>query len=144
MPKLLEPVSSQVSHKCGHIVDDVAAKIPQFCAEYQKSGALYSYKKYWKSHFWGKFSENCTITLIVIGDQIPITWSKSDWRSDQDHDREHCKKVIGDQIVIGDHSITSLFQSNFWQNFYVFLSAIWNFLASSLKKCQWKKTLLFE
>ena len=53
-------------------------------------------------------TKNCTITLNVIGDQIPITWSKSDWRSDQDHDREHYNKVIGDQIMIAliaDHSI---------------------------------------
>ena len=51
-------------------------------------------------------TENCTITFFPIGDQFTITWSKSDLRSDQDHDREYCNKVIGDQIVIADHSIT--------------------------------------
>ena len=43
-------------------------------------------------------AENCTITIIVIGDQITITWSKSDLRSDQDHDRELII-VIADQIT---------------------------------------------
>ena len=43
--------------------------------------------------------ENCTITFFPIGDQFTITWSKSDLRSDQDHDLEYCNKVIGDQIT---------------------------------------------
>ena len=50
-------------------------------------------------------SKNCKITLKVIWDQIKITCSKSDLRSDQDHDLEHHKKVITNQIVISDHSI---------------------------------------
>ena len=50
-------------------------------------------------------SKNCKITLKVICDQIKITCSKSDLRSDQDHDLEHHKKVITNQIVISDHSI---------------------------------------
>ena len=40
------------------------------------------------------WSKNCKITLKVICDQIKITCSKSDLRSDQDHDLEYCKKVI--------------------------------------------------
>ena len=48
-------------------------------------------------------AKNCKITLKVICDQIKITCSKSDLRSDQDHDLEHHNKVIGDQIVISDH-----------------------------------------
>ena len=51
------------------------------------------------------YSKNCKITLKVICDQIKITCSKSDLRSDQDHDLEHHKKVIANQIVISDHSI---------------------------------------
>ena len=45
------------------------------------------------------YAENCTITFFPIGDQFTITWSKSDLRSDQDHDLEYCNKVIGDQIT---------------------------------------------
>ena len=51
------------------------------------------------------YAKNCKITLKVICDQIKITCSKSDLRSDQDHDLEHHKKVITNQIVISDHSI---------------------------------------
>ena len=51
------------------------------------------------------YSKNCKITLKVICDQIKITCSKSDLRSDQDHNLEHHKKVIANQIVISDHLI---------------------------------------
>ena len=43
--------------------------------------------------------KNCKITLKVICDQIKITCSKSDLRSDQNHDLEYCKKVIFDKIT---------------------------------------------
>ena len=39
----------------------------------------------------------------MIFDHIKITCSKSDLRSDQDHDLEFSQKVIGDKIVILDH-----------------------------------------
>ena len=48
----------------------------------------------------GGSPKNCKITLKVIGD----TYSKSDLRSDQDHDLEHYNKVIGNQIVISDQT----------------------------------------
>ena len=62
------------------------------------------------SHYWIKISirtfagpywiaKNCKITLKVICDQIKITCSKSDLRSDQDHDLEYCKKVICNKIT---------------------------------------------
>ena len=43
------------------------------------------------------------ITFFAICDHIKITCSKSDLRSDQDHDLEFSQKVIGDKIVILDH-----------------------------------------
>ena len=52
-----------------------------------------------RRHCMQKQTENCTITFFPIGDQFTITWSKSDLRSDQDHDLEYCNKVIGDQIT---------------------------------------------
>jgi len=55
----------------------------------------------------GRLDVHCTIVFtdhfFAIGDQIPITWPKSDLRSDQDHDRELLQKVIGDQIAIAVH-----------------------------------------
>ena len=51
----------------------------------------------------GGSPKNCKITLKVIGDQITITCSKSDLKSDQDHNLEYRNKVIGNQIVISDH-----------------------------------------
>jgi len=39
-----------------------------------------------------KKPKNCKITLKMICNQIKITCSKCDLRSDQDHDLEYCKK----------------------------------------------------
>ena len=65
-------------------------------------------------------SENWPITFFVIGDQIKITWSKSDLRSDQDHDLEFPKIVIRDKIAIADHFLGRSFWNFFWQFFWIF------------------------
>ena len=46
------------------------------------------------------------ITFFAICDHIKITCSKSDLRSDQDHDLEFSQKVIGDKIAILDHFLS--------------------------------------
>ena len=64
--------------------------------------------------------ENCKITFFLIGDQFTITWSKSDLRSDQDHDLEFPKIVIRDKIAIADHFLGRSFWNFFWQFFWIF------------------------
>ena len=48
------------------------------------------------------YSREVTDHFFVIDDQILNNWSKYDLRSDQDHDWEFSKIVIGDQITITD------------------------------------------
>ena len=55
---------------------------------------FYKQAKYWP------------ITFFAICDHIKITCSKSDLRSDQDHDLEFSQKVITDKIAILDHFLS--------------------------------------
>ena len=78
---------------------DIMAKV--------RGRSIYLYKMTELSNFCGRFgpwtAKYWPITFFAICDHIKITCSKSDLRSDQDHDLEFSQKVIGDKIVILDH-----------------------------------------
>ena len=75
------------------------------------------------------------ITFFEICDHIKITCSKSDLRSDQDHDLEFSQKVIGDKIAILDHFLSQslwIFLPQFSEHRFRFNIVVWVLFPNNL------------
>ena len=78
-------------------------------------------RNYYQPKYW-------PITFFAICDHIKITCSKSDLRSDQDHDLEFSQKVIGDKIAILDHFLSRslwIFLPQFSEHRFRFNIVMW-------------------
>ena len=83
------------------------------------------YPTIWLSDYPTKY---WPITFFAICDHIKITCSKSDLRSDQDHDLEFSQKVISDKIVISDHFLSQslwIFLPQFSEHRFRFNIVVW-------------------